>query len=111
MTEKELDNELKIANKYKNLYNSAKTRNIDFNITISELKKIYKRKICPYTKVKFIEEDNHDFSKTIDRIDNNKGYVSGNIIVCAKSINTIKSNLTIEEIENIYKITKKCKNS
>lgn len=42
----------------------------------------------------------------IDRIDNNKGYVTGNVVSCCKFCNTAKMDLTIEEfhawIKRIY---------
>lgn len=44
---------------------------------------------------------------SIDRVDNSKGYTNENIVLCTSRFNTIKSNLTMQEIEKymprIYK--------
>lgn len=47
----------------------------------------------------------------IDRIDNNKGYVTENVISCCKQCNRAKSNLTLQEfkdwIKKVFKNEKK----
>jgi hypothetical protein len=46
---------------------------------------------------------------SIDRIDNKIGYVDGNVVACTVEINRKKTDITIEEIEMIYKAIKKTK--
>ncbi len=36
---------------------------------------------------------------SIDRMDNSKGYIKGNIVFCCDKINSIKTDLTLEELE------------
>lgn len=47
-----------------------------------------------------------DYRPSVDRIDSNKGYIKGNIVICEDKINVMKSNLSIKEfkerIVNIY---------
>lgn len=43
----------------------------------------------------------HDGSPSIDRIDNTKGYVPGNVAVISHKANQLKSNGTYEEIEAV----------
>jgi hypothetical protein len=40
-------------------------------------------------------------SPSLDRINNNLGYVPGNVIVVSDRANRIKNNATIEELEKI----------
>ena len=38
---------------------------------------------------------------TIDRIDSTKGYVEGNVCICTWLVNTMKSNLTVDQFKDI----------
>ena len=42
-------------------------------------------------------KDYHDYS--IDRIDSNKGYIQGNVVITTNTINVMKSDLSIEEFK------------
>ena len=42
-----------------------------------------------------------DFSPSLDRIDNTKGYVRGNVIVVSLRANRLKSDATVEELEAV----------
>ena len=50
-----------------------------------------------------------DNSPSLDRIDNNKGYVKGNLQIISRKANQMKSNANFEEIEMLYKYMKKIK--
>jgi hypothetical protein len=66
------------------------------------------QKKCFYTGLPF--EETGDNSRSIDRIDSAKGYIEGNVVACTVGINGKKSNLSISEIEQIYRgIQKKLK--
>ena len=43
----------------------------------------------------------HANSATIDRIDNNKGYIPGNVIVVSRRANVLKNDATLEELRKI----------
>jgi flagellar basal body rod protein FlgC len=89
---------------------SAKTRsikkNIDFDITIKE---IVIPKYCPIMKKELI--CNSKYSPTLDRKDNTKGYVVGNVAVISKLANNMKANSNYEEmrvfVKHILKYMKK----
>jgi len=80
---------------------SAKKRNIEFNITNEDFSKWYvdKDKICFYCKRTFedIKNENDNINNkanrlTIDRVDNNIGYIISNIVLACYRCNSIKGN-------------------
>lgn len=79
----------------------AKKLNIEFSINEKDI--IDPRgKLCPGFKTEFILADKPcNESATLDRIDNSKGYIPGNVWVVSKLLNQIKSVCTLEEIRKI----------
>ena len=74
---------------------SAKNRNIEHNITIDD---IIIPKICPILKTKFNLKD-FKYTYSVDRVDNNKGYIKGNIQIISNLANSMKRNATNEELK------------
>lgn len=93
-----------VAEKYLNLLKSAERRSIEFKLTFSDIRRLLQEPACYYTGTKFIDYNDfeHDDYKTIDRIDNDKGYVKGNVVACTNLFNKRKSNLTVNEITHLY---------
>ena len=91
--EKITDEQVLIVKKYLTTLESAKRRGLAFNLTLSDMKRLMSRKTCFYTKRKFNNTLDHPDYPTLDRIDCNKGYVKGNVVVCTKYSNELKSNL------------------
>lgn len=87
-------------------YNYSNKNNIKKELDITEeyLNEMYKAQEgkCYYSGIPFSK----DYRPSVDRIDSNKGYIKGNIIICEDKINVMKSNLSIKEfkerIVNIY---------
>lgn len=81
----------------------AEQRGLEFNLDISD---IVIPDVCPILEVPFVYGDKGDYSysPSIDRIDNSKGYVKGNIQIISMKANTMKNSATLEEL---YKF---CKN-
>ncbi len=90
--------DVEYARKYLASEASATHRGIEFSLSFGEYKKLYNRKKCYYTGKKLKHKDNF----SLDRIDNTKGYVPGNVVPCDKVINGLKNNLTIEQIKLLY---------
>lgn len=92
-----------VAKKLIHLSQSAKDRNLEFDLSFKTVKRLLSVKKCYYTGVEFDDSSNGPKSRTIDRIDASKGYVEDNVVACTYEINNKKVNLTIAEIELLYK--------
>lgn len=93
--------DLEIAKKMLKIYQSAVDRKLEFSLTLETVRKLLSYPTCYYTNRKFEEEGN--YARSFDRIDSSKGYIDGNVVACTVDINGKKSNLSIEEIECLYK--------
>jgi hypothetical protein len=93
----------KDRNREKNLFQLAKHRalkkGIEFNIEVSD---IIIPEICPILglPIKKAIDGNRDLSPSLDRIDNNKGYIKGNIQVISFKANAMKSTANKDELIN-----------
>lgn len=84
----------------------AKKRGIEFNITENDL--IWPE-FCPVLGYKLIRNSKKgwaDNTHSLDRIDNKKGYIPGNVKVISWRANSIKGDATIEELEAVVKYMK-----
>lgn len=103
----EIYSEYKMVKRYLNKFKDAYERDIPFELTFNQFKKILSRKVCPFSGRVMTDDENQPDSRSLDRIDASKGYIRGNVIACSYRINCIKSNLTEEEILNIVKVIQK----
>ena len=99
----------RIANKWTALQKSAKKRGKEFNLSLSDVRSLMRRKTCAFTGVVLVDTYVGEIPpnlRTIDRLDNDKGYVRGNVVVCSHYINQAKGCLTMKELGGIYKVLK-----
>ena len=93
----------KASNREKNLLQQAhyrsRLKNIPFDIELSD---IIIPEVCPILglPLKTLIDGNRDLSPSLDRIDNTKGYVKGNIQVISSKANTMKHNANKSELIN-----------
>ena len=87
------------------LLSSAKSRamksNLDFNL---ELIDIIIPEFCPILGIK-LNKNRIKFgpdSPSLDRVDTTKGYIKGNVKVISHRANTMKSDMTKEQIRKLY---------
>lgn len=96
---------------------SAKLRNINFNITIEYLWNLFEKQkgLCVYsgkeiilpTKMKQLRGENNENIASLDRINNEIGYIEGNLQWVCKRINYMKHTMNedyfLNWIKDIYK--------
>lgn len=58
-------------------------------------------KVCPLLNIPFVlgEGSEYEYTPTIDRIDNTKGYTRDNIWIISKKANSMKNSATFEELK------------
>ena len=98
---KPIISDVEVAKKLVNIHSSAQSRNLEFNLTFEYVKKLLEYNTCYYTTVIFTEDGGS--ARSFDRVDNDKGYVVGNVVACTIDINGKKNNLSIDEIVCLYK--------
>lgn len=86
----------------------AKKVGLDFNITIDDFKL---PKYCPFLGIElthYLGKGQLFSNSSLDRIDNTKGYVKGNVQVISRLANTMKSNASKEQLlefaKNIFRL-------
>lgn len=77
--------------------NRAKKHKISFTITLDD---IIIPDVCPVFNVPLNMNDRL-FAPSLDRIDNNLGYVKGNVKVISAKANRLKNNGTVDELKKI----------
>lgn len=91
-----------IAKRYLNKASECKSKRVEFSLTFAEFKRVITTRRCKYTGV-LLTMQKGDIQKqtdvTIDRVDNLKGYVTGNVVACCNAYNSFKA--TFENPNNI----------
>ena len=85
------------------LYNVAKHRakknGLEFSITKDDIK-VYK--ICPILGTQLdVLTNKVNTSMSLDRIDNTKGYIPGNVAIISRRANLMKRDCSIEQLQKI----------
>ena len=91
----------------RSIRNRAKQDNMDFNLEKHDIKLL---KQCPILGIDIIICDSmKEQSISVDRIDNNKGYIKDNIVCISNRANKLKKDATLEELWLVYNKYKKLK--
>ena len=94
--------DVRVAQKLRQIYEKCKANNLEFGLSFKRLKQMMQQETCYYRGVKF--QDNVPMlQRSIDRVDSSKGYTDDNVVACTVLMNSIKSNLTYEQIKAVYK--------
>lgn len=83
---------------WKRAKDRAKKYNYEFNITEDDI--IIPDK-CPLLNIPIFcgDKDNYENSPSLDRIDNTKGYIKGNVWVISKKANSMKNSASFSELK------------
>lgn len=78
----------------------SKRRNIEFDITIDDFEL---PKYCPILGIELEYGSGNDGNSiqhaTLDRIDNTKGYIKGNVMIISRLANAMKNQATFSQLE------------
>lgn len=99
--------DLEVCKKLVHLQQSAENRGLEFNLDIKTVRKLLNTKKCYYTGEPLFLNVGKRNSRTIDRVDNEKGYVIGNVVACSRWFNEAKNNLTVNQVILLHKGLKK----
>ena len=88
--------DLEIATRYVRKAESSRDRGIPFLLSFTSYKNLMRAKRCYYSGIKLTqkpigEKGIRQTDRTLDRIDNSKGYEKGNVVACCHSVNKFKS--------------------
>lgn len=83
----------------------ARDEGTEFEISVEDIPKCPSH--CPVSGVPLFVVGGKftDNSPSLDRVDNSKGYIPGNVRILSRRINTRKSDLSLEEIKKLYEYT------
>jgi archaellum component FlaC len=72
-------------------------KNLNFNLTLED---IVVPDLCPILKIPFIigTKGNYEHTPSLDRINNNLGYIKNNVQIITKKANSMKNSATSEEL-------------
>jgi hypothetical protein len=92
-----------VASKFLSLYGNAKTRDKEFGLTLTDVRRLLTKKRCEYTGVELTKATTAlptATDRTIDRLDAEIGYVTGNVFAVSHSANSLKNVLFEKEGEH-----------
>ena len=88
----------------------AKKKGIEFNLTKEFVKNLWNKdsKICPILNAKYqFGVRNKNFNPSLDRVDNNKGYLKKNVRLLSFKANSLKGDLVdVEIFKRMYEYIK-----
>ncbi len=95
------NNPYKLESKINRWKSAAIKRGIKWSLSIEDLYKI--PFICHYTGIKLTKMRLRFNTASLDRIDNKKGYIKGNVVFCCKTINIAKMSMSKTQFINMCK--------
>lgn len=95
----------------KNVIKNSKKRNQIYDVNLEYLSEVWKKQngICPFTKQKLElrthsnKEKANPYSASLDRIDNSKGYIKGNVRFVCLMYNYARNNFSDDEVIDFCK--------
>lgn len=90
--------DIQIAKLYTRKAANAEQSGQDFTLTFNQYKRLMLRKTCYYSGITLTPgpqpgESASQTSRTLDRIDNSLGYITGNVVASCRGVNQFKASL------------------
>lgn len=87
----------------------AKQVGMEFSVTLDDIMPL--PKVCPVLGIELRKgiHSGDDHSYSLDRTDNSRGYVPGNVAVISRRANRIKNDATLAEVELLFNYLKDMK--
>lgn len=83
--------DLQYAKRYVTKASNANSLNHEFTLTFAQFKRLFNRKYCQLSGVELVTSDSSSpYYPTLDRVDNSKGYINGNVVCAASFVNQFK---------------------
>jgi hypothetical protein len=83
----------------------AKKKSLEFNLSIEDIKI---PEVCPVFKTQLIYGSKNRYNcPSIDRINNDRGYIKGNVAIISRRANEVKSDLNIASVEALLEYMKR----
>ena len=99
-----VDFDVFVATKYLSKKMNAEERGLEFNLSLTSMRNLCKAKRCYFSGIPLTDKN-----RTIDRVDNKKGYIKGNVVACCKEVNTLKGQLENESnVLNLKSLHRMC---
>jgi hypothetical protein len=90
-----ISKDLRLKNLISKAKDRAKRKNIEFNILPQDIKW---NDVCPVLRIPIVlDSKTFEDSPSIDRIDNNRGYIKGNVRLISNRANKLKNTMTKNE--------------
>lgn len=89
----EISFEIYLATKYLRKRQNAEGRGVTFDLKLSDMRRLLKRKTCYYTQITMNEITESPHQRTIERLDSSLGYTKENTVACTSLANDIKNEL------------------
>lgn len=89
-------NSVELAQNYVAKATNAKKRNKEFTLSLISYANIKNQKFCAYSGIKFNDSTN---IMSLERINNDVGYVDGNVIPVLYTLNNVRGDLDLQSIK------------
>lgn len=89
----QIEFDLRVARSYNSKNDDARSRNLQFSLTLSDWTKLMSEPVCPYSGKRFSHKGGGSDSRTMERINASLGYTVDNTIAVTSAANSEKSNL------------------
>lgn len=88
-----LNSDVALCKYYVYKVESSNKRGLDFDLSLSDFKRIVSRKRCFYTGEPLVKVNGKPNTFTLDRLDSGKGYTKDNTVPCAQWVNELNNTL------------------